>query len=256
MAGNQFVRVDGDGDVARLTLARPPLNILTIAMMETMNAALVEVARRPTVKVLVLAAEGRAFSAGVAIEDHQGDRVKPMLTAFHQIFRHLHALECATVAAVQGPALGGGAELATFCDLVIASETATVGQPEIKVGVFPPIAALHYPTRMGEARARELLLSGRVLPARDAERLGLVDRVVPADELKDAVAAAVAEFTDKSAVVLRLTKRALRLGRDDVFESALGRLEALYLEELMATADAAEGLRAFVEKRPPIWKNR
>ena len=109
---------------------------------------------------------------------------------------------------------------------------------------------------MGEARARELLLSGRVLPARDAERLGLVDRVVPADELQDAVAAAVAEFTDKSAVVLRLTKRALRLGRDDAFESALARLEALYLEELMATEDAAEGLRAFVEKRPPVWTNR
>lgn len=256
MTGNQFVRVDLDGDVARLTLARPPLNILTIAMMETLNGALAEVARRPTVKALVLAAEGRAFSAGVAIEDHQGDRVKPMLATFHQIFRHLHALECPTVAAVQGPALGGGAELATFCDLVIASETATVGQPEIKVGVFPPIAALHYPTRVGQARARELLLSGRVLPARDAERIGLVDRVVPAGELEDAVAAAVAEFTDKSAVVLRLTKRAIRLGRDDPFEAALGRLEALYLEELMATGDAAEGLRAFVEKRPPVWKNR
>lgn len=256
MTATQLVRFDLDGDVARLTLARPPLNILTIAMMETLNAALADIARRPTVKALVLAAEGRAFSAGVAIEDHQGDRVKPMLAAFHQIFRHLYALECPTVAAVQGPALGGGAELATFCDLVIASETATVGQPEIKVGVFPPIAALHYPTRVGQARARELLLSGRVLSARDAERLGLVDRVVPAGELPDAVAAAVAEFTDKSAVVLRLTKRAIRLGRDEGFEAALTRLEALYLDELMATQDAAEGLRAFVERRPPVWTNR
>ena len=256
MSGERFIRSQVEGGVARITLARPPLNILTIEMMAELNGALARLPARPDLRAVVLAAEGKAFSAGVAVEDHQGDRVKPMLETFHQIFRHLHALDCPTVAAVQGAALGGGAELATFCDVVIAAENATLGQPEIKVGVFPPIAALHYPTRVGEARARELLLSGRVLPARDAERLGLVDRMVPADELQDAVAAAVAEFTDKSAVVLRLTKRALRLGRDDAFESALGRLEALYLEELMATEDAAEGLRAFVEKRPPVWTNR
>lgn len=250
------VRFALDGGVARITLARPPLNILTIAMMEAINEALEEVARQPTLKALVLAAEGKAFSAGVAIEDHMGDRVKPMLHAFHQIFRHLHALDCPSVAVVQGPALGGGAELATFCDLVIASATATLGQPEIKVGVFPPIAALHYPTRVGAARALQLLLSGQVVPARDAERIGLVDRVVPPGELDAAVTAALGAFTDKSAVVLRLTKRAVREAREDGFEAALARLEALYADELMRTEDAAEGLRAFVEKRPPVWKHR
>lgn len=250
------VRFALDGGVARITLARPPLNILTIAMMEAINEALEEVARQPTLKALVLAAEGKAFSAGVAIEDHMGDRVKPMLHAFHQIFRHLHALDCPSVAVVQGPALGGGAELATFCDLVIASATATLGQPEIKVGVFPPIAALHYPTRVGAARALQLLLSGQVVPARDAERIGLVDRVVPPDELDAAVTAELGAFTDKSAVVLRLTKRAVREAREDGFEAALARLEALYADELMRTEDAAEGLRAFVEKRPPVWKHR
>ncbi len=256
MSGNRPIRFELAADVARVTLARPPLNILTIATMEAINAALEEVRRRPTVRALVLAAEGRAFSAGVAIEDHIGDRVKPMLSAFHQIFRHLHALDCPTVAVVQGPALGGGAELATFCDLVIASETATLGQPEIKVGVFPPIAALHYPSRVGPARALQLLLSGQVVSAREAERIGLVDRVVPPGELEGAVVAALEEFTGKSAVVLRLTKQAVRQARSDGFEAALARLEALYADELMRTEDAAEGLRAFVEKRPPVWKHR
>jgi cyclohexa-1,5-dienecarbonyl-CoA hydratase len=251
-----LVRVECHDDVTRITLARPPLNILTIPMMETIGAALAEAARRPDLRAVVLAAEGRAFSAGVAIEDHQGERVKPMLVAFHQIFRRLYALDCPTVAAVQGPALGGGAELATFCDVVVASDAATIGQPEIRVGVFPPIAAIHYPKRIGEARARQLLLSGQIVSAREAERIGLVDRAVAAADLEAAVAGVLAGFADKSGAVLRLTKRALRLAHGGGFELALSRLESLYLTELMATADAAEGLRAFLEKRQPVWTDR
>lgn len=255
MATYRYLKVLDDGDVARLVLTRPPLNILTIDMMEELNAALEWCSSRTGLRALVLAAEGRAFSAGVAVEDHLSDRMKPMLAAFHQIFRHLRALDCLTVAAIQGPALGGGAELATFCDLAIAAETATLGQPEIKVGVFPPIAALHYPSRVGRARALQLLLSGDVIPAREAERIGLVDRVVPAEELDQAVAAALQSFADKSTAVLRLTKRAVRQACGD-FELALVRLEDLYFNELMRTEDADEGLRAFVEKRPPAWKHR
>ena len=253
---DQAVRLNFEPSVARVTVARPPLNILTFGTIEALADALEEVSHRPHLKALVLAAEGRAFCAGVAVEDHLGDRAKPMLAAFHRVFRTLHALECATVAAVQGPALGGGAELATFCDFVIASEKATFGQPEIKVGVFPPIAALHYPNRIGRARTLQLLLSGRVLPARDAERIGLIDRVLPPGELETAVEATLAGLTDKSATVLRLTKRAVRLGSDDGFETALSTLEDLYLNELMRTEDAEEGLRAFLQKRLPAWKDR
>jgi cyclohexa-1,5-dienecarbonyl-CoA hydratase len=256
VATHRFIRVADDAGVLRITLARPPLNILTIEMMEEMNEALAGLAGRPDLRAVVLAADGKAFSAGVAVEDHLGDRVKPMLDSFHRIFRHLHFLDCPTVAVVQGPALGGGAELATFCDLVIASEAATLGQPEIKVGVFPPIAALSYPRRVGEARTLQLLLSGDVIPAREAERIGLVDQVTPAAELEDAVARALAKFTDKSLVVLRLTKQAVREGRGRDFEVALPALEDLYCLELMRTEDAEEGLRAFVEKRPPVWKHR
>jgi cyclohexa-1,5-dienecarbonyl-CoA hydratase len=237
-------------------LARPPLNILTLDAIEQLDAALDAVGRRADVKVLLLAAEGRAFCAGVAVEDHLGERARPMLAAFHDVFRALYALDCATVAAVQGPALGGGSELAAFCDLVIASERATFGQPEIKVGVFPPIAALHYPTRIGLARTLQLLLTGETLSAPAAERIGLVDRVVPAPELWQAVSAAVASLADKSAAILRLTKQAVRRAHGDRFDRSLSELEELYLRRLMQTEDAEEGLRAFIEKRPPLWKNR
>jgi cyclohexa-1,5-dienecarbonyl-CoA hydratase len=253
---DRTIRLTVDGSVARVTLARPPLNILTLDAIERLDAALEEIGRRADVKVLILAAEGRAFCAGVAVEDHLGDRARPMLAAFHGIFRTLHALECVTVAAVQGPALGGGAELAAFCDLVIASERATFGQPEIKVGVFAPIAALHYPARIGLARTLQLLLSGETLTAPAAERIGLADRVVPAQDLEPAVSAAVAAFADKSAAVLRLTKQAVRRAHGDRFDRSLSELEELYLRRLMRTEDAEEGLRAFVEKRPPVWKDR
>jgi cyclohexa-1,5-dienecarbonyl-CoA hydratase len=250
------IRFHQEYDVARLTLARPPLNLMNIEMMQEMNVVLESLSPQPTLKVLVLDGEGKAFSAGVAIEDHIGDRVKPMLDAFHQIFRRLRSLDCVTVAAVHGAALGGGAELATFCDVVIASEEATLGQPEIKVGVFPPIAALHYPRRVGEARALSLLLSGDVIGAAEAQRIGLVDRVVPRATLAEAVDAQVAKFRGQSAPVLRLAKRAVRDSAGQDFELALAALEDLYRYELMATADAPEGLRAFMEKRKPVWQDR
>ncbi len=252
----RFIRCSEDSGVARITLARPPLNILTIEMMEDVSAALQWAAGLPALKVVLLAAEGKAFSAGVDIEDHRGDRVKPMLDAFHRIFRDLKALDCVTVAAVQGAALGGGAEVATFCDLVIASEAATFGQPEIKVGVLAPIAVLHYPLRVGPHRALQLLLSGRIVGAAEALAIGLVDRVVAPDKLAGTVEEEIGRFTVQSAVVLRLTKRALRESLGSPFHSALGQIEDLYRYELMATEDAQEGLRAFGEKRQPVWTNR
>jgi cyclohexa-1,5-dienecarbonyl-CoA hydratase len=256
MAGSGLIRVDVADGVVTLTLARPPLNILTIPMMADLGDALDDATRDPTLRALVLRADGRAFSAGVAVEDHVGERVEPMLATFHRIFRLLDAAPCATVAVVHGPALGGGAELATFCDFVIAAEDATIGQPEIKVGVFPPIAALHYPRRIGEARTLQLLLSGRTLSAREAERIGLVDRVVPTADLDAALAETLAVLADKSAAVLGLTRQAVRRGRTHDFDERLSALEELYTGTLMRTEDAAEGLRAFMEKRPPAWKHR
>lgn len=255
-SGFRFLRYADERDIVRITLARPPLNILTIEVLHELGEALERAAARPALKALVLAAEGKAFCAGVAVEDHLGEQARPMLEAFHHVFRRLRALDCATLAAVQGAALGGGAELATFCDLVVAAEAATFGQPEIKVGVFPPIAALRYPARIGPARTLRLLLSGDVIDATEAERIGLVDRVVPAARLDDVVESELARFRALSAVVLRLTKRAVLATAGLDFAEGLALLEELYHDELMTTADAEEGLRAFVEKRRPVWRDR
>ncbi|HEU5323969.1 MAG TPA: enoyl-CoA hydratase/isomerase family protein, partial [Methylomirabilota bacterium] len=225
MTDFRFIRYLEDYDVARLVLARPPLNIMTVEMLREMTAALDRVASRPALKALVLSGEGKAFSAGVAIDEHLGDRVKEMLEAFHDVFRRLRALTCVTLAAVQGAALGGGAELATFCDVVVAADDATLGQPEIKLGVFPPIAALHYPRRIGVSRALALLLSGDVIDAVEAQRLGLVDTVVPADRLAEAVETQLARFRARSAAVLRLTKRAVTESLGTPFDDALDALE-------------------------------
>jgi cyclohexa-1,5-dienecarbonyl-CoA hydratase len=256
MSDFQFLRYVDERDAVRITLARPPLNILTVEMLQELGEALEAAAARPALKALLLAAEGQAFCAGVAVEDHLGGRARPMLEAFHRVFRRLRALECATLAAVQGAALGGGAELATSCDLVLAAESATFGQPEIKVGVFAPIAALRYPARIGAARTLRLLLSGEVLGATEAERIGLIDRAVPDGQLADLVDSELARFRGLSAVVLRLTKRAVLDASGLDFAEGLALLEELYHDELMATADAEEGLRAFVERRKPVWRDR
>lgn len=251
-----LVRYVEEDQVARITLDRPPLNILTLPMLKELNAALDQAANHPTLKALVIAGAGKAFSAGVAIEDHLGGRAMAMLDTFHGVFRRLWALDCVTIAAVHGAALGGGAELATFCDVVVAAEGATLGQPEIKVGVFPPIAALHYPRRVGLARTVRLLLSGEILPAAEAARIGLVDHVAPPEQLADAVETELARYRPLSAAVLRIAKRAVRGGVELPFEEALATLEELYHHELMTTADADEGLRAFIEKRTPVWMDQ
>lgn len=255
-AGLVGLTLDAEGAAARLTLRRPPLNILDLAMIGEINAALAELKAQPQLRVLVLAAEGKAFCAGVSVEDHLPGRVGSMLPAFHDVFRGLMALGVPIVAAVQGPALGGGCELACFADLVVASESATLGQPEIKLGVFPPVAAVCFPRRIGTARTLQLITTGDLLVARDAERLGLVDRVVPASDLEAVVASVVAGFTERSAAVLRLTRRAVLEPRDRQLLAELARVEALFIDDLMSTSDAVEGLQAFLEKRKPSWRHR
>ncbi len=242
--------------VARITLDRPPLNIMDISTMKEINAALESLQDDDETKVLVFAAQGKAFCVGVDIKDHTADKVDEMIEVFHRMFRHLWALEIPTVAAVNGAALGGGCELVTFCDMVIASEKATFGQPEIQVGVYPPVAVVTFPRLMPHMKAMELLLTGDIIDAREAERLGIVNKVVPAEYFEEEVSNFIDKLTTLSGIVLRLTKRATLQGLALSFEEAFAYSEELYLNRLMKTEDASEGLQAFMEKRKPVWKDR
>ena len=252
--GFEFIGFENDGVVARILLRRPPLNILHAAMIAELNRVLRDLRADAGLRAVVIAAEGKAFSAGVAVEDHLPDKVRFMIEAFHDVFRHLRRLSCPTIAAVQGAALGGGCELACFADVVIAAEPASFGLPEIKLGVFPPVAAVHFPSRIGAVRTAQLVLSGEPLPAARALGIGLVDKVVRPDELDAAVREQVARFREKSATALRLAKRALAAASDADFELRLCDVEHVYLEELMKTPDAVEGIKSFLEKRAPVWQ--
>ncbi len=245
--------VDGVGTII---LNRPPVNVLNIEMMEEINRALRDFKGEEAVKVLLFRAEGKAFSAGVDVGEHMGDMVERMIEAFHGMFRLMDELEVPSIAVVNGAALGGGCELALYCDMVLATEKSTFGQPEIMVGVFPPIAALILPRIMGRKRAMELILSGKTIGAREALELGLINRVITENALEEEVKEFVDEFTRNSAVVLKLTKKAAMQGLCDDVDGGLRRIERIYLEELMKTEDASEGLKSFLEKRKPHWKDK
>ena len=197
-----------------------------------------------------------AFSAGVAVEDHVPEAVYQMLDTFHSVFRILKQVARPTIAVVDGPALGGGCELVAACDMVISSDKSRFGQPEIKLGVFPPIAAILLPKIIGERKARELILTGELIDADEALRLGLVNHVVPSHELESKMQGIVAKLRELSAAALGMTRTALDLAAQNGFESILSSVENLYLHELMKTADAEEGVRSFMAKRKPEWQNR
>ena len=242
--------------VARIALSRPPLNIIDIPMMEEMHSAISRAGAMAGVKVLTIEHRGKAFSAGVSIQDHTADKVGEMLEKFHGVFRLLDSLAVPSVALVDGMALGGGCELAVFCDMVLASDRATFGQPEIKVGVFPPVAAVLFPHLVGRNRALELLLSGEAVSAAEAKTMGLINRVFPTDSFGERAEEFIGKLTTLSGAVLRLTKRAVDMSLHSNLKEGLAAVEQVYLRELMQTEDAREGLRAFLEKRKPTWKER
>jgi cyclohexa-1,5-dienecarbonyl-CoA hydratase len=249
----QHIQSEVKEGTAVITLNREPLNVLNIAMMKEINQAL-DSLKEAKVKLLLFKANGKAFSAGVDVGEHLGDQVIEMIEVFHGIFRRLDALPALSIASVQGAALGGGCELALYCDLVMASEKAKFGQPEIQVGVFPPIAALILPRIAGRKKALELILSGEIIGAQEALSLGLINKVVPPEALEEEFQKFCGKFIPLSGLVLSLTKKAFNAGLMDPSAQGLKEIEKIYLQELMKTKDAEEGLRAFLEKRKPVWK--
>ncbi len=234
---------------------RPPLNVMNIEMMEQMNEAILKLRGRTDLKVLVIRGKGKAFSAGVDVADHTKDKVTRMLQVFHRIFESIRLLDVIAVAAVHGRALGGGFELAIGCNLVVASESARFALPEIKLGVFPPLACVVLPRAAPRRKAMEWILMGDEITAQELSAYGLVNRVVPDDRFDEELSTLVGKITSKSGPVLTLAKRAQTESYYAAYEEALYKAENLYLRELMALEDAHEGIRAFMEKRAPTWRD-
>lgn len=251
----RFLSLERTDGVIRLVFDRPPVNVLHIDMLREAREAVAVVAADPEAKVLLLRGAGKAFCAGVDVADHATDRVDEMIDEFHGFLLELLELEVPVVAAVHGMALGGGCEVVLAADVVLARAGATFGQPEIRLGVFPPVAAALLPRLVGRQRALDLILSGRTVDTLEARELGLVSRVFPADEFDTRVEEYVETLSGHSRPVLRLTKRAVLEGLELPLREALRREEDLYLDELMGLEDPHEGLAAFMEKREPVWRD-
>lgn len=250
------IKFSVEGGIARLVLSRPPLNLLNTAMLAEINQALETLADIHDVKALAFSSDQKAFCAGVDVADLTDEKVFSMVDEFQGMFRTLEELSIPTLAAVHGMALGGGCELATFCDFVIAAEKAVFGQPEIKIGLFPPLAVAYFPRLMGARLTAEMLLLGESIDAQRAQQYGLVNRVVPQESLTAEVDTLLAKLSALSGPVLRAATRAIRVGVASAFHETMKQVETIYLDELMALEDSREGIRAFMERRKPEWKNR
>jgi cyclohexa-1,5-dienecarbonyl-CoA hydratase len=250
------VRLEKVDAVALVTLDAPPLNILTTATMQAISEALDDVQADRTLKAVAFTSTVKAFSAGADVGEHSPDLVQPMIAAFSRLFTRLGGLDLPIVMAVDGAALGAGFELAMMADVLIASERAKFGQPEIRLGFFAPVGVAWLPARIGPARAMEVTCSGRTYTAAQMHTMGLVSRVVPADGLRAALDEALADFRRASPLVMRLNARMIRRLTGRPFEEAHLEAEQVFLGELMPSEDVREGIASFYEKREPVWKNR
>jgi cyclohexa-1,5-dienecarbonyl-CoA hydratase len=246
-----------ENKIATITLNVPPSNWLTILMMKEINEVLIDVKKDASIQMMVFDQAGdKAFCDGVDVADHTEDKVDEMIYVFHGMFRHLIEIDIPTVAVVNGRSLGGGCELMSFCDIVIASEKSRIGQPEIAVGVFPPVAAAWFPKIIGLKKTYELLLTGKMISAKEAEAIGLVNAVFPVEGFKESVDKFLADFMNKSRPVIMWTKKAIKAGLSLDFVQALNASEVIYNKGCMATEDAKEGINAFMEKRKAVWKDK
>jgi len=246
-----------DGGVARITINRPPLNVLNVKTLREISKVLGDVGKDDGVKVLVITGAGeKAFSAGVEIKDHLPDKIKETLESFHRVFHLLIEINKPTMAVVRGFAFGGGCELASACDIVLASEDAQFGQQEVKVGAIPTVATVLLPRIIGRKKALEIIFTGDTITATEAKKIGLVNEVCSSAELDKAANEMIEKFKKKSPVVLKLIRMSVYQGLNKDFKEALDGVTDIYLNRLIRTEDAVEGLEAFLEKRKPVWKGK
>ncbi len=256
MGKYQLIRTDEFPGRLDIILDNPPLNILNIAMMKEICDVLETAALDRHLKAVVFRSEGKHFSAGADVAEHTEPKVVEMIGAFSRMFRCLSRVPAVTVAMVDGSALGGGCELATFCDIVLATDKAKFGQPEIQLGVMPPVAVVIFPLLVGRNRAMDLLITGRIITAKEAERIGLINHVYPQKDFYAKADEFISQITTLSASTVSLTKKAMDCAINQPVMEALRHSDREYIEELMKTEDAHEGLAAFLEKRKPAWKDQ
>jgi cyclohexa-1,5-dienecarbonyl-CoA hydratase len=242
--------------IARITLNNPPLNVIDVPMMLELAHALSELELRPDISVIVFEGNSRAFSAGVDVKAHSPELVHEMLTRFHAVIRAIVASRKITIATVMGACLGGGAELAAVCDMVYTARDATWGFPEIKLGCYPPVAAVALPALVGQKRASELIFTGRQISGDEAVAIGLANRSVRAEELNMVIEETLDQLQAMSPIALAHAKKSIYAWDAIHFDKGLARAEKIYLEELINTVDAREGIAAFLEKRPPRWTGK
>ncbi|MBI5548762.1 MAG: enoyl-CoA hydratase/isomerase family protein [Deltaproteobacteria bacterium] len=242
------------GQGLRIVLDDPKGNVLDGVMMASLNELFDSLQGRPELKLLCFTGAGDHFSFGASVPDHVGPKAGAMLAGFHGMFLRLVKLAIPTVAAVKGRCLGGGMEVAIFCNRVIAAPTATFGQPEIQLAVLPPLASLVLPLKIGQSKADDLVITGRSITGAEAKDFGLVDQLAD-DPVAAAEEWATKELLPKSASSLRWAVRSSRHAFNQQLTTGIPALEKMYLEQLMATHDANEGLAAFLEKRKPVWTN-
>ena len=252
----KFVRYRVDGPVARLTLHRPEHNLLNESMLRELADGIGMLTEMASVKLLVLDAAGKVFSGGVDIGEYTAERAFSMLDAFHAACIAMVEATQPVLVIVDGPAIGGGAELIAYGDLVVATPRARFALPEITIGVFPPLASTMFPLIIGPKRALELVLTGEAITAERARDLGLVNRLVPEAQLQTAVNELIGKITAQSGAVLGMAKKAVIGGMGLSLRDALRQSMSIFLNELYRLEDSQEGLRALLEKRKPQWKNR
>jgi cyclohexa-1,5-dienecarbonyl-CoA hydratase len=252
----QHVKYRIEGEVGRLTLDRPEHNLLNERVLAEVAAGISAIAEHREIKLIVLDSAGKAFCGGIELGEYTQRRVFQLLDAFHNAFAAMLDTSKPLLVVVNGPALGGGAELAAFGDLVIATPQARFAQPEIKLGVFPPLAAAILPYMLGPKLALELVLTGETVSAERARELGLVNWLVPENELEGRVKELIAKITAHSGPVLTMAKKAVLGSLGMPLREGVRNSLKVFLNELGELEDSQEGLRALVERRSPKWKNR
>ncbi len=256
MSESELASLTTTGEIARLTLRRAPLNFLNLEMLQRIQSLLESLGDSPACRILVLDSSCAAFCAGLEMAEQTQDAAFLLLDHYHTVACSLSSFPRPTVAMVRGVALGAGNELAACCDFVLASFQAGFGQPEIKVGTLPSLAPMLLPPRIGLQRTLHMILTGNLVDAREAERIGLAFRVTADEALDAALEELMASFRGSSIAVMELALRAARSSRQRELENNLRENQSLYLNELMDLSDPVEGVRAFLEKRAPRWKDR